>query len=541
MKNAFVTSGLKSSAETLSGNGALKYSTTGDPFVDQFGKLGSYKAPRPRGDIERDCELLWAADPLTAVKFIVFLRMISRTPSLSGRKLESAQRGGELRNEGIRRMMWLARKSPETFRANLALFTALGSWRDPFEMLKIDVMENGWNERQLDWDSIVGLIQAGLSNENTSELVKKWLPSLRADSKCKTAGTQSDNIVAKFLCSKLVKSKSEKNPGSAYRSYRKLKSSGTAHEWQKQISRAEFGSIDFASIHGRALNRLVRSKFLDNQGLRAAYEKWVEKPETEAKFTGFVHELFSRLPSSLSGLGKAEQLTINKQFATLVEKGGSTEATKFIVVRDTSGSMGSAASGTNMSCFNIAKSLALYFSEFLEGEFANAWIEFNSDAKMHTWKGKTPLEKWYNDHSAVVGSTEFQSVIRLFARLLKNGVPESEFPKGILCISDGEFNPTAQLSETNVTAAKKTLAEAGFSKDYVDSFVIVLWNLQSRYYGRGTGEKFETYGNVQNVFYFSGYSASIVAMLTSKLKTARELLDAALSQDAIQLVTLGKA
>lgn len=32
--NSFVEAGLKKSAETLSQNGALKYSTTGNPFVD---------------------------------------------------------------------------------------------------------------------------------------------------------------------------------------------------------------------------------------------------------------------------------------------------------------------------------------------------------------------------------------------------------------------------------------------------------------------------------------------------------------------------
>jgi hypothetical protein len=466
--------------------------------------------------------------------------MISRIPSLSGKKLETAQRGGELRHEGIRRMMWLAKKNPIAFKANLPLFTALGSWRDPFEMLKLDALENKWEKRKLDWDTIVGLIQAGLSNENTSELVKKWLPSLRAESKCKTLASKADNAVAKLLCSKLVKSKSEKSPGSAYRTYRKLKSSGTAHEWQKQISRAEFGSIDFASIHGRALNRLVRSKFLDNNGLRTAYEKWVTKPDADVKFTGFVHELFSKLPGSLSSLGTAEQETINKQFAKLIEQGGTAEATKFIVVRDTSDSMGSIAPGAGMTCFNVGKALALYFSEFLDGEFADAWIEFNSDAQMHTWKGKTPLEKWYNDRSRYVGSTNFQSVIQLFGRLLKKGVPESSFPKGILCISDSEFNPT-MLGETNVNAARRTLIQSGFSEDFANSFVIVLWNLQNSYYGRGSGEKFETHGDVQNVFYFSGYSASTVALLTSKLKTARDLLNAALSQEAIQLVSMGEA
>jgi hypothetical protein len=537
--NQFVSASLKDSAETLSGNGALKYSTTGDAFVDQFGKLGSYKAPRSSQEIEKDCETLWAEDKLNAIRFNLYVRMISRVPSLSGKNLSTTQRGAELRHEGIRRMMWLANKSPAAFKANLALFVAIGSWRDVFEMLKLDVIDNAWEKRKLDWNYIGGLVSAGLANEHTSELVKKWLPSLRADSKCTTPAAKADNIVAKWLCSVIVKTKSEKNSGSTYRSYRKLKSSGTAHEWQKQISRSEFGAIDFAKIHGRALNLLVRSKFLDNQGLRKSYEQWLTKPEAqEMKYTGFVHELFKGIPHSLSLLGKAEQETINRQFDALVKKGGETEATPLIVVRDTSSSMGSEAAGTGMSCFNVAKALALYFSEFLTGRFEDSFIEFNSDAKMHQWKGDSPLERWYNDKCSYVGSTNFQSVIQLLCRVKAQGVPEEEFPRGILCISDSEFNPT-QLGQTNVDAARNALRKAGFSEEFAREFVIVLWNLQNSYYGRGSGSKFETYGSgVHNVFYFSGYSASTVGLLTSKIQTARELLEAALSQEAMQLATL---
>ena len=118
------------------------------------------------------------------------------------------------------------------------------------------------------------------------------------------------------------------------------------------------------------------------------------------------------------------------------------------------------------------------------------------------------------------------------------GVAEEDFPKGILCISDSEFNPT-QLGKTNVDAARDALRRGGFSEEYVKDFIIVLWNLQSGYYGRGTGEKFETYGDVQNVFYFSGYSASVVSFLTGEeIKTASDLFGAAMTQELLNRVTL---
>ena len=41
--SVFVDAGMKKSKETLSGNGSLKYESTNNDFVDQFGKLGTYK------------------------------------------------------------------------------------------------------------------------------------------------------------------------------------------------------------------------------------------------------------------------------------------------------------------------------------------------------------------------------------------------------------------------------------------------------------------------------------------------------------------
>lgn len=536
LPNAFVNAGLKKGAETLSGNGAKKYSTSGNPFVDQFSFLGSYKKPRTFAEIEKDCELLWASDKRKAVMFNFYIRLITRQISLfDGRKTSVSQKGGELKHEGIMRMMWLHQKDQNMFWDNIGLFVSCGSWQDVIKMLQYDLIYHGWENRVLNWEKFGKLILSGLNNEYTSELLKKYLPQIKANSNCTTVEAQADTIIAKWICSLLFGTKGE-NTGKTYKAYRKMKTSGTAHEWQKLISQGKHALLDFNTIHGRALKLMSRSKYLENQGLKAKYEAWITKPETkDVKFTGFVHELFEKMPRSISGLSIGQQETINKQFATLVKKGGESEMTELIVVRDTSSSMGSTATGTNMSCYNIGKALALYFSEFLHGKFANSWIEFNSSAKMQQWHGNSPIEKWFNDGSSYVGGTNFQSVIQLFCQIKKQGVAESDFPKGILCISDSEFNP-AQLGKTNVETALNTLRAAGFSEDYVSNFVIVLWNLQSGYYGSNTGKKFETHGDVPNVFYFSGYSAATVSFLTTEIETASELFEAAMNQEILQMI-----
>lgn len=536
----FVQAAQKESVKTLSGNGANKLSSTLDPFVDQFGIMGSFKEPRSFGQIAKDCEILWSQEQLTAVKFTGFLRTINRKVQLfNGQTTQENQKGAELKHESIMRMIWLSLKNPDVFWKNIGLFVSLGSWHDVFTMLQYDLVYNGWENRKLNWKKFGDLLLSGLENPQTSNLLKKYLPQIKANSSCKTVESQANTIIAKWICSLLF---GKKVNSFNYKQYRQMKTSGTAHEWQKFISQRRFDRIDFSEIHGRALSLLVKSKFLKNQNLSEKYSQWVSAPETTVKYTGFVHELFGNLKHrDLISMPKHEQDTINKQFATLVEKGRDSRMNNncnYIVVRDTSASMGSTARGTNVSCFNIAKSLALYFSEFLTGKFENSFIEFNSDAKMHTWKGNTPLEKWYNDSTEYVGSTNFESVLNLFAKIKKSGVSESEFPTGILCISDSEFNPSS-LAKTNVESAKKILTKAGFSVEYVRNFRIVLWNLQSNAYGGDTGKKFETLATEPGTYYFSGYSASVISFLLSdKILTPRELFDEAMNQEVLNMFAL---
>jgi hypothetical protein len=542
--NGFVNSAKRESAKTLSANGALKYETTGNPFVDQFGALASFKTQRTYREIEQSMSELWAIDKENSVKFILYIRMISRiTQFEDGSKTTSQQRGAGLRHEGIMRMIWLYLNYRDTFWENINLFIAVGSWKDIIQMMNYDIQFNGWDGRVLDWEGLSNIIVAGLENPNTSELIKKYLPQIKSvkNADKMTIEAQSDVVVGKFLANKIFKEKK------AYEQYRKLKSSGTAHQWQQLISRGDMLHIDFDTVHGRALSLLVSSKFLDNQNLTAKYEAWIDSKPV-AKYTGFVHELFARYSENdsaiLRNMRTYEIKTLCKQFDGLVEnaKKGAKQGTSLIVVRDTSGSMNGHATGCAISANLIAKSLALFFSEMLnDGAFANSWIEFNRDAKLHQWKGSNVYEKWINDKTNCVADTNFQSVIDLFVKLKKQGVDEGEFPTGILCISDGEFNQSS-LNETNIQSALTKLRNGGFSETYISNFQIVLWNLRSNYYSDETQIKFETYGDVKNVYYFSGFDASVIAFLTGvehqekQPQTAAELFEAAMNQEVLNMV-----
>ena len=534
--NPFIAAGMKQSARTLSGNMAEKFKTTGNPFLDQFSNLSLYKSPRKFEDISNSMSELWAIDSVKTIKLTIYMRIITRkTQLIDGSSTTEVQRGAGLKHEAIMRMLWLNMYHEEEFMNALPLFIAAGSWKDVFVMMKTDLIFNGWGDKTLDWDFMGDVILAGLENPKTSELVKKYLPHIKAKSKCKTVDAQANTIIGKYLSGKLFDDDKKKS----YALYRKLKSGGTAHTWQQLISQGKFKEIDFSSIHGRALMLLVSGEFINNQGLTQSYESWILS-QPVAKFTGYPFELFEKMPDKLY-----REYTVNKQFEGLVQiaKTGANPATSMIAVVDTSASMNSAAIGTNIPSATIAKSMALFFSYMLpDGAFANSWMDFNNVAEMHMWKGSTPVEKFKNAKgSGYMSGTNFISIFDLFARIKRSGVPESEFPTGVICISDGEFN--RQGTMTNFEMAFRKLLEAGFSENFIDNFKMVLWDIPNGYYNN-PGIKFETYGEHNNTFYMSGYDPAPIAFLTGLAskqeqalpKTAEELLEAALSQELLDLV-----
>lgn len=546
-ENLFIKEAIKASNECLSGNGALKYSTSGNDFVDDFASIAKYKEPRSYEEVAKTMQLLYSIDKVKAVKMAIFIRLITRKSQVMKDKsvetLEEVQRGQGLKNEGIMRMLWLALNHSNVFKVNLPLFIAAGSWKDVITMMNLDLQFHGWKGKKLDWAFFGKVIKAGLLNPGTSQLVRKYLPTIRTDAKCRTLESQADTLIGRWLAKQFFP---EDEKFVAYKKYRQLKSKGTAHKWQQLISKQMYNELNFDSIAGRALTLLVGSKFLQNHGLVDKYSEWI-KSKPVAKFTGFVFELFKPLGNgyNLRHIEDYKEATINAQFAQLVKTGkeGVNTNSGLLVVRDTSCSMTSQAVGCSMSSYDVAKSMALYFSEFLTGPFANSFAEFANTCTLQQWKGNTPVDKYLNDRCEAYGGTNFQSVIDLFIQLRRQGVSEKDFPTGILCVSDGEFNRCGTNTSTNFQTAIRKLRSAGFSKEYVDNFKIILWDIPNSYYGKSE-TKFEDFADAPNFFYLSGYDPSSVAFIMEGKeckvtpRNAAELMETALDQELLNRVSI---
>ena len=529
---------------TTSGNGALKLTSTGDPFVDQFGLISQYRQLRPYSSVSKDMQELWNIDPMYTLKLLFYIRLITRKVKFSnGTETSKVQKGAGLRHEAFMRMLWLAVNHSDTFYKNLPLFITIGSWKDIIQLMSYDLQYHGWDNKVLDFDKISDFILAGLENPNTCNLVKKFLPTIKAKSKCKTLESQADTIIGKFLTHKLFDGGefSPKLHSKNYHLYRKLKSSGTAHEWQQMISRSQF-NIDFSKVHGRALALLVSGNYLKNHNLEKDYENWIKK-QPVAKFTGFVYELFKGLNLN-SPLYK--KYTIDKQFENLIQtaKEGSSESS-FIVARDTSGSMSSNVKGLNISSNDVAKSIALYFSYLLKGKFANSYIEFDRKTELKYWEGNSPSDKYLRNTSYAYGNTNFLSIATLFIEIYRH-TPIEKFPTGLIAISDGEFDSYGKdKCKTTFQLFKDRLLKAGFPKDYVDNFKIVLWDIPNTFYGNEEiRPKFESYADTPNFFYMGGFDpAGITFLLGGEVnksipKTPRELFETAMNQEIMDYIQM---
>lgn len=559
-ENPFVSYGMPVPKMTTSGNGSLKYETSGSEFVNQFASVAKYKSPRHFSEINDDMVKLWSIDKEMTVKFVIYLRMITRQGSLfDGSKTNSTQRGAGLKHEAITRMIWLAVNQPDVFYKNIEIFITAGSWNDVIKMLSYDLQYNSWSGRTLNWDFFGKLILAGLENPNTTNLLRKYLPQIKANSKCNTLESQADNLISKWICSLIFGSKKE-DSGLTYKLYRELKKNGNAHKWQQFISKGMHDLVDFNTVHGRALASMVSGNYLKNNGLEDKYDKWISSKPV-AKFTGFPYEL-----AVLLGKSKKEyQLkTINSQFNNLVEmsKNGLSESNiRPISVIDCSGSMSSPmyiGNGKvgNMSSIEVAFSSAIFFNEMMSknSPFYDTYLEFSNITKMHKFNGFNFCEKYLLTSRNGWGGTNFSSVFDFFVdfKLRNPDVSEELIPNFIVCFSDGEFDFISKdgTSITNIQAGREKLAKV-YSKEFCENFGICFVDLPNTFYQSRPATKFETFGDCKNVFYFSGYDLSPLGFLfgvEGKLnketgevetpKTAEELFYASMNQELLNMVSI---
>lgn len=522
-----------------------KYLNPMQVFLDQFVNLGKCLSPRQYVPVARDMQLLWNANPKLCVQFTAYTRLITRkcrvvTPS--GVIQLDTQQGEGLKHEGIMRMMWLATYHKPTFHANIAYFAAAGCWKDFITMLALDAQWNGFKHR-LDWDFFKKTIFAGLVNGQTCELVKKYLPRVQSNVACKTEEAKARNIVAKYLAEGLYGKPKDEGDFSTYRKYRKLKNSGTVIRWQQLISQKKVLEIDFDTVPGKALSLLAGSKFLKHQGLREKYQNWL-KSRKKANSNGFIHNLFKPLglEKVYEPLPEYMEASINLSFDAFVDNARQRKATPLLVIRDISHSTNGEIDESEVSTYSVGKAYALYHSELLPTIFKGSYGVLENKMELRKFVGRTAIEKWKNDEEETLcQEPALNNIAEMLCDIKKNtNMNEGEFPKGCLVVSNTAFAHIRGKKEPFV-GFKQTLLQAGFSKEFVREFKLIVWQISNKQ----TKSKIEILPGVSNCFFVNGLSNSTAAFITGEKRfqtphTPREIFENAMNQELLNMMVLEK-
>lgn len=497
-------------------NGALSYSSIGTELLDQFAKAGTYR-DRNINDVFAQQSALWAENPENALLFPFYLRMVTRKTKMFDSETEKVQRGQGVRDEAFKRLLWIANYHPEVFYKNLWVLPLVGSWKDLWVLL---TMDNSLNKKEF-----FNVIAMGVNNDYHRELVKKYMPRIRSNKLCKTEWAKRTNSLAKEFCSFV---------GWSAKDYRIFKSTGKAHEFQRVICARLYDNLNFKAIPGKALLNLVSGNFLQKHGLEEKYMTWL-KNQPVAKFNGYPYELAmkmypyrGRYYGSCIPMPATLKFTLDKQFANLIETaksdGGAIKGNVWCAL-DTSGSMTSPISrDSNVTSFDVAVGLGIYFSTLNEGEFHKNVIMFDNTSEVIHLNGEfTDMYNQITSRRDAMGGTNFQSVIDEIVRIRKKNpnIPLEDYPTTLLVVSDMQFNPTDNYwstptpedDATNYEEAKAKLSKV-FPKEWVNDFKFVWWHVN----GRTTD--FPSNMDCGGTYNFSGFDGSVISFLLGENTTS---------------------
>lgn len=475
MKNQFLDAISASPNIALTQNGAVSQRTTGAAVLDYFAKAATYR-DRTYPVVSQDLNAAWNDSPLLTLMVIFYNRMITRREQGSI-KTEKVQKGQGNRSEYRRALEWLLRNHPEQFYKNLNLCPVVGAWKDLWhiEMLNLPTLEV---------EAVYQLIANGLKNAYDRQLISKYLPKIRSRRNTFNDRHRALNNFAYGFC---------KFMGWSPRDYRRFKAAGTAHQFQRDMCAKKWQVLDFNTFPGKALTILATSKGKKDQKttlqrhlIEANYTKWLSNKPV-APFTGYVYELGQLISKSFDTV---TEMTVNKQFDGLlalakkdVKKGAL--AGKVMCALDTSGSMGIQIGNKGPTALEVCKSLGIYFSSLLEGEFAETVIMYDNTSRFHSMKGLTNFsQKWRSIPDNAMGGTNFQSIIDLLVSTRRNNpnIPLSDYPDTILVVSDMQFNPVnagyyyRQAKATNPQEARAKLAAVG-----LNNMKFIWWQVNGGY------------------------------------------------------------
>ena len=384
-------------------NGAVAYGSTLNEVLDLFAFGGAYRQRTDAEVIELFNKAL-IRDEALAMKCLFWIRDV---------------RGGAGERRFFRvAMKWLANTYPEVARRNLAHVPEYGRFDDLYVFVDTPLQDEAMImlSRQLLADMVVEF----------PSLAGKWAKSCNASSK------DSRRL------GEITRSYMNMTP----REYRRVLSAlrERLNVLERLMSGKRFDEIDFSKLPSVAGMRYSHC-FSTREELKERYAEFMAKPESKVNAaTLFPYDCAVKaLKVDHMPYGSTEREAVNKFWANLPDYIGENDASNFMCVCDTSGSMTWA--DHNPLPIDVATSLSIYFAERAKGPFHNHYISFASRPQLIEITGRDFVEKVNRIRRAgLCDNTNLQAVFDMLLALAKRGVPAEDFVKKLFIISDMEID-----------------------------------------------------------------------------------------------------
>ena len=376
------------------------------------------------------------------------------------------------------------------------------------------------------WDMIYNFT----SNPITSETIKKMIKKQFAEDKANMKAGKPISLLAKWAESATSRSKETRRNGlwtvhalgMTEKQYRKMLSAMRKHidVVERKMSSNNWQSIDYEAVPSKANLNYNKTFLKHDETRRRAYLDGLTRGEAKinasvtnpCEILNKYHQVsgwYSNPDAALEGMWKA--------LPNLMEPNKS-----MLVVADGSGSMLSRCAG-NITCLDVANSLAIYCADRAKGAFANKYITFSMTPKFVEFGKDWSLQRKIKEAERhdECANTNLEAVFDLILKTaIDNHSPQSDLPENILILSDMMFDSMCSagvsrcaygwLRNVKVTKSFMDTIKARFEAHGYHLPKIVYWNIA----GNGRKDAFPITQDDRGVM-VSGYSVNTLRMVMS--------------------------
>lgn len=456
---------------TYTENGAKVYSTTGNPVLNLFARIGGMRKAT-ESELNRMYLDARNSDKELADNMILYARNI---------------REGGIGERRIARTLLktLALKDSAKVSRNLDTIVSAGRWDDLFvlEGTSVETEALEFMKNQFTKD-----IKDMAKNESIS-LLAKWLPSPNTSSK------ETRRLARKVYTYFGITERTYRKTLAALRKYLDVV--------EKKMSSNQFGAIDYQAVPSVAMTR-YRSAFGRHDYER--FDKFINAvTKGEAKINASVsypYDLIMPYINQTSSWYSRYNIKVDKvleaQWKALPDYVEGEH--NVIVMSDVSGSMyceGNKPIATSVS-------LGIYFAEHNSGHYKNLFLTFTDRPSLYELDPTETVASRVDEVMKHVGyNTNLDGA---FDAIYRTAVQAGEAPEALVIISDGEIDAFASRGQVDSIVEKwqKTYAKAGLVAPK-----LIMWNVCSR------GNRFISKCGNPGIAYVSGSSAATFKELTT--------------------------